>query len=116
MLPSWVIRYVDTNVLTQRSRYTTKHECCYHHVALLFRGRRLIAIGQNRAEQRGPYNMVHAEVDAIRAAGPNNLRGATLVVIRLGPRSLLNSAPCRVCAALIVKCQRSYGLRGCIHS
>lgn len=116
MLPRWVIRHIDHTVLSQRSRYTTKHECCYHHVALIFRSRRLIATGQNRAEQRGPYNMVHAEVDAIRAAGPNNLRGAILVVIRLGPRSLLNSAPCRVCADLIAKCQRNYGLRGCIHS
>jgi tRNA(Arg) A34 adenosine deaminase TadA len=116
MLPRWVERHIENDVLAQRSRYTTKHACVYPHVALLFQGRRLIAIGQNRAARRGPYNMIHAEADVIRNVGASRLRGATLVVIRLGPRSLLNSTPCPNCAALIEKCQREYGLRGCLHS
>ena len=116
MLPHWVIRHIDHAVLPQRSRFTTKHMCPYNHVALIFRGRQLLAIGQNRAEQRGPYNMIHAEIDAIRAVGTAHLRGTTLVVVRLGPRSLLNSKPCRACATFIEKCQRSYGLRACLHS
>lgn len=116
LLPRWVNRHIDDKILTQRSRYTTKHACVYPHVAMLFQGRRLIAIGQNRAARRGPYNMIHAEADVIRNVGAARLRGAILVVIRLGPRSLLNSAPCAQCAALIEKCQREYGLRGCLHS
>lgn len=115
-LPTWISRTVDAVVMPQRSRYTMKHCCVYSHVALLFRGRRLIAIGQNRVERRGPYNMVHAEADVLRSVSPAQLRGSTLVVIRLGSQSLLNSAPCATCSILIEKCQRAYGLRACIHS
>jgi len=113
-----VHRYIDTIILTQRNRFTMKH-CAvgYPHVALLFRGRKLLSIGQNRIFRRGPYSMIHAECDAIRSAGSlSNLRDAMLVVVRLGPSSLLYSKPCRTCDFYIQKCMREYGLRGCIHS
>lgn len=60
--------------------------------------------------------MIHAEIDAIRSVGTANLRGMTLVVVRLGPRSLLNSKPCATCASFIKKCQQMFGLRACLHS
>jgi tRNA(Arg) A34 adenosine deaminase TadA len=115
-LPLWVNRTIDTCVWSQRARFTTKHACVYPHVALIFRGRKLLTIGQNRVCRRGPYNMVHAEADAIRRVAPSALRGATLVVIRLGPRGLLNSRPCPTCQHLLEKCRREYGLRGVLHS
>ena len=55
-----------------------KHTCVYPHVALLFQGRRLMAIGQNRAARRGPYNMIHAEADVIRNVGAARLRGGNV--------------------------------------
>jgi hypothetical protein len=115
-LPTWIIRTVDTVVTPHRSRYTTKHSCVYAHVALIFQGKKIIAIGQNRVGRRGPFNMVHAERDAIRRVPPAALRGAVLVVIRLGPRGLLNSKPCAACEQLLQKCQRTYGLRDYLFS
>ena len=116
-LPSWVHRVIDTCVLPYRTRFTMKH-CAvgYPHVALLFKGRKLLAIGQNRIFRRGPYSMIHAECDAIRSIGLSQLRDATLVVVRLGPTSLLYSKPCRTCSFYIKKCMREYGLRNCLHS
>ena len=117
MLPTWVMRVIESDILTQRNRYVTKHCGIYRHVALVFKGRKLLSIGQNRISRRGPYSMIHAECDAIRSLNSlSDMRDALLVVIRLGPHSLLNSAPCRTCTEFIEKCQREYGLRRCIHS
>jgi hypothetical protein len=117
MLPTWVMRVIESVILPQRARYTTKHCGIYRHVALVFRGRKLLAIGQNRIGRRGPYSMIHAECDAIRSLNSlSDMRNALLVVIRLGPRSLLHSKPCRTCTEYIEKCQREHGLRRCIHS
>jgi hypothetical protein len=117
MLPTWVHRAIDTCVLPHRNRFMMKHSATgYPHVALLFKGRKLLAMGQNRIFRRGPYSMIHAECDAIRAIGLSQLRDTTLVVVRLGPTSLLYSKPCRTCTFYIQKCMREYGLRGCLHS
>lgn len=115
MLPTWVQKHVDCDVLSQRGRYTSKHMTS-NHVAILFKGRKVIAIGQNRL---GGRNTIHAERAVIEAVGDTaKLRGATLVVIRIGAgeHGLMNSAPCPACQCLIQKCMRAYGLRGCIHS
>ena len=120
-LPHWVSKHVDYDVLRTPSRFTSKHRTS-HHVAFVFKGRKVIAIGQNRVSERGGAirPTIHAEADAIRAVGDTaRLRGATLVVVRIGGHGhgqLMNSAPCRACQALIQKCQREYGLLGCIHS
>ena len=115
-LPLWMSRRLDTDILSQRSRYTTKHYT-HHHVALLFQGRRIIAIGQNRICTKGPHITRHAEVDVIRSLGDHSkLRGATLVVIRLAPSGILHSKPCSACEVFLHKCRREYGLRGWIHS
>ena len=118
-LPSWVTRTIDTHIYPQESRYTKKSRLNYPHVAILFRGRKILAIGQNRiSTTRGPDRItIHAEADAIRRLGDvSKLRGATLVVIRLSATGLGYSAPCPACSRLIQKCQRVYGLRGVIHS
>jgi hypothetical protein len=118
-LPTWVTRTLDTDIFPHAPRYTEKSRCNYNHVAILFRGRKILAIGQNRVSTRhGPRHvMIHAEADVIRQLGDvSQLRGATLVVIRIAPTGLRNSAPCPACSRLIQKCQRVYGLRGVIHS
>jgi len=116
LLPTWLNRHLDTDILRQRGRYTTKHRT-HNHVALLFMGRRLIAIGQNRVCNNGPRNTIHAEADVIRSVGDySKLRGATLVVIRIAPSGILNSKPCAACQCLLEKCQREYGLRSWMHS
>jgi hypothetical protein len=115
MLPTWVQKHVDCEVLSQLGRYTTKHTTS-NHVAILFKGRKVIAIGQNRL---GGRHTIHAERDVIEEIGDTSkLRGATLVVIRIGggEHGLMHSAPCQACQCLIQKCMRTYGLRGCIHS
>jgi len=114
LLPSWVCKHVDNDVLRTPNRYTTRHKT-YNHVALIFKGRKLIAIGQNTV---GGRNMIHAEAAAINAVGNRDkLRGAMIVVIRINRgMELMNSAPCQACQVLIRKCQREYGLLGCIHS
>ena len=124
-LPTWLNRHIDSDILTQKSRYTTKHYQ-NNHVAMIFQGRKILAIGQNRVADYGythregvlrRKNTIHAEVDAIHALGDlSKLRGATLVVIRLAASGILQSAPCPSCRCFLEKCVREYGLRGWIHS
>ena len=118
-LPTWVTRTLDTDIYPQVTRYTEKSRCHYTHIAFVFRGRKLLAIGQNRVSTRhGPdYITIHAEADAIRQLGDiSKLRGATLVVVRLSATGLRDSTPCPACSRLLQKCQRVYGLRSVIHS
>lgn len=115
-LPTWIYRYVDTDVMSQKSRYTTKH-ITHNHVALIFRGRKLLAVGQNRPFRRGFEKSIHAEYDAIRSLGDiTQLRGATLVVIRISSTGLMGSKPCAACQCLLNKCMREYGLRAVHHT
>jgi hypothetical protein len=115
-LPTWVHRHLDSSVLPQHSRYTSKHTT-HAHVAILFKGRKVLAIGQNRVGCRTGGMTVHAEADVIRTVGDvKKLDGAVLVVVRIAPTGIRYSKPCHACQCLIDKCMREYGLRGCIHS
>ena len=113
-LPLWIYKYVSSDIMSQKIRYTTKHRTS-NHVAILFIGRKVIAIGQNRL---GDRRTVHAEMDVIREVGDTaKIRGATLLVIRIGPQgNLLNSAPCTACQCLLEKCKKTYGLKSFLHS
>lgn len=126
MLPTYVQKFIDSQILSQANRYTTrltntsKHRG-NNHVAMLFRGHKVIAIGQNRVEITGrgkaKSNMIHAEADVIRSLGNvQKMRGAKLVVIRIAPSGIINSAPCQACQCLIQKCMKEYGLIGYEHS
>jgi hypothetical protein len=117
-LPKWVSRVIDTNIRSQHRRYTQRH-ITHSHVALIFRGRKLLAVGQNRPVCHGTYqNTIHAEVAAIRSLGDiSQLRGATLVVVRLSPAGeIRGSKPCSSCQCVLDKCVREYGLRSYFHS
>jgi hypothetical protein len=125
-LPSYVQKFVDTHILSQVQRYTSrltntsKHRGNYH-VAMLFRGHKVIAVGQNRVEITGRgkafSHMIHAEADVIRTLGNvQKLRGLKLVVIRIAPSGIINSKPCMACQCLLQKCMKEYGLKGYEHS
>ena len=121
-LPSWFLHLFADTIETHINRYTKKHTS-KNHVALICKGRKLLAIGQNRVASRlsgcgCQDRMIHAEVDAIKTLGDTSkLRGATLFVVRimiggeLGP-----SPPCKTCQPLLANCQRDYGLRSIQHS
>jgi hypothetical protein len=113
-LPLWIYKHVSNVILSQQSRYTTKHRTS-NHVAILFLGRKMIAIGQNRLGNR---RTIHAEMDVIREVGDTaKIRGATLLVIRIGTQgNLMNSAPCPACKCLLEKCKKTYGLKSFLHS
>lgn len=126
MLPTYVQKFIDSHILNQVQRYTSrltntsKHRGNYH-VAMLFRGHKVIAVGQNRVEITGRgkkySNMIHAEADVIRTLGDvHKLRGAKLVVIRIAPSGIINSKPCAACQCLLDKCMKEYGLIGYNHS
>ena len=121
MLPTWIQKEIEHAIFNQISRYTTKHNN-EHHVAILFKNRRIVSIGQNRLSQkmiRGGrrINTTHAEKDLIQSIRDmRTIRGAMLVIIRLGPQGVIHSAPCASCMCLIQKCMKEYGLRRCIHS
>jgi hypothetical protein len=116
-LPTWIHRVIDTDIKAQQNRYTMRHNT-HTHVALIFHGRKLLAIGQNSAVCHGAYRTIHAEVAAIRSLGDvSQLRGATLVVIRITEAGeLRGSKPCAACQRVLNKCMRTYGLRSYIHS
>jgi len=113
-LPTWVSKHVEHDILRTPGRYTGRHRTS-NHVAILFKGRKVLAIGQNTV---GGRNTIHAEAAAIRNLGNlSKLQGSMMVVIRIGKdSSLKNSAPCHDCQRLLQKCQRDYGLAGWIHS
>lgn len=113
-LPLWIYKHVSNVILSQQSRYTTKHRTS-NHVAILYIGRKMIAIGQNRLGNR---RTIHAEMDVIREVGDTaKIRGATLLVIRIGAQgNLMNSAPCPACKCLLEKCKKTYGLKSFLHS
>jgi hypothetical protein len=88
---------------------------------MLFRGHKVIAVGQNRVEITGRgkaySHMIHAEADVIRTLGNvQKLRGLKLVVIRIAPSGIINSKPCMACQCLLQKCMKEYGLKGYEHS
>jgi hypothetical protein len=120
MLATYIQKFIESNILSQLSRYTTKHTT-HNHVAMIFHGRKVLAIGQNRVMSRGrgsSFRMtIHAEADAIRMLGDyQKLRGSKLVVIRIAPSGIINSRPCPSCSALIQKCMKEYGMIGYEHS
>lgn len=94
------------------------------HVAVIYgKGGAVLATATNRVGSRsrgaGYSGMtIHAERAAMKAVGDvSMLRGATLVVVRVGRGGkALSSAPCKECSCAIASAMRKYGLRRVIHS
>ncbi len=89
------------------------------HVAFVYgRGGALLGMSTNRVGSRSSGagfsgQTIHAERAALKAVGDTNmLRGATVVVIRVGVGGkLMNSAPCHECKCHLESAMRKYGLR-----
>ena len=92
------------------------------HVASLYKRGILLARATNRVGSRSrgvgySDRTIHAERNVLRSVDLSMLRGATLVVVRVGRYGeLLASPPCRECRAHIEKTMRKYGLRNVYYS
>jgi len=80
----------------------------FHHGCIIYNKKHIISTGSNKKRSNGIlakygyYNcLLHAESDAILKADRNELKGASLLVIRIGKSKLCNSKPCSHCMALI---------------
>ncbi len=94
------------------------------HIAILMRGKRIIAIAKNRLGTRtrgcGFNTMtIHAEIAVIKKLGDmSQLKGLNLVVLRYGiePRYWTESHPCKDCMKFLNKCFDKYGLNRVYYS
>lgn len=78
------------------------------HGAIIFRGNSVIAARPNTRKTNPKlcnyteYPYVHAEQNAILAAGPGSTVGSSMLVVRIGADgNLRNSKPCPVCQQFI---------------
>jgi deoxycytidylate deaminase len=83
----------------------------FKHGAVVFDKRgRVISRGFNKTRtvpsalmKYYPKLLLHAECDAIVRASREDLKGASLLVVRVGPNKLCNSKPCIHCMSLILE-------------
>ncbi len=96
----------------------------YIHIALLMKGKRVIAMAKNKVGSRkqgcGYANrMIHAEIAVIKKFGNmKGLKGLTLVVLRYGPgiKGWVYSKPCPHCSIILEKIMQEYGLQKVYYS
>jgi len=96
----------------------------YIHIAILMKGKRIIAIAKNKVGTRtqgcGYANMtIHAEIAVIKKVGDlKALKGLQLIVLRYGPqmKDWTNSKPCSHCRLILEKIMREYGLQKVYYS
>jgi deoxycytidylate deaminase len=111
------------DIANQYSSYMKNHLNTSLHIAFVYgRGGALIAMSTNRVGSRSrgagfSKFTIHAERAALKAVGDNSmLRGATLVVVRIGSKGLLNSKPCHECKCHLEKAIHKYGLKKVYYS
>lgn len=94
--------------------------CNYQHCAMVVRNGKVLSAKTNRYRNATIARTVeevktlsyHAEYRAIRAAGIENCRGATIVVARVNATGPALSKPCKHCAELI----RTVGIKRIIYT
>ena len=97
----------------------------HRHIAGLFRGRELIAVGFNqrkshplqaRFSKNKDSIYLHAEIhciaNALKVIKYNELKYCTLFVIRVQEKGLTNSEPCKGCKSAI----SAFNIRKVVHS
>ena len=99
-----------------------KHNTSLHH-ATIIRRNKVLASAYNTVGTRSrgcgySDQTIHAERAVVKRLGDvSQLRGATLIVVRLNRQGeLRNSKPCHDCDLFLEKCMREYGLRKVIYS
>ena len=100
-----------------------KKHTSHQHLAIILLRKKVLATATNKIGTRSTGSghneyMVHAEIAVIKKLGDvSKLKGATLVVLRLGSGGqFLSSKPCTACHACLTKCIDTYGLRSIVHS
>jgi len=96
----------------------------HHHVAILHKRGKLLAIASNAVGSRSrgcgySDRTIHAELAVIKKIGDiKKLNGAELTVVRLNrsDKSVCSSEPCHNCKKTLTKCMREYGLRAVYYS
>lgn len=80
----------------------------FKHGAIIYNKHRVISRGFNKPRfvpsairKHYPKLFLHAETDAIVRATKEELKGSSLLVVRVGRNKLCNSRPCKHCLALI---------------
>lgn len=107
--------------------YTITENKCVHgtqyHYAEILKGNKVLASSRNRIGSRSrgcgwSDQTLHAERAAVKALGDlSQLRGCTLVVIRLNKRNeVVGSKPCGDCVKFLTKCMNKWGLNKVIYS
>lgn len=98
------------------------HNTSLHHATIVKRNK-VLASAMNRIGSRSmgcgySDQTIHAERAVVKRLGDiSQLRGATLIVVRLNKHGeLRGSEPCRDCRLFLEKCMREYGLRKVIYS
>lgn len=84
--------------------------CRFQHGCCIYNKRGIISTGFNKPRRlpylsKFGYNklLLHAESDAILKVDRRELKGASLLVIRLGKNKLCNSKPCPHCMSIITE-------------
>lgn len=91
----------------------------YVHYAEIRKGNKVLATSFNKVKACCETPSMHAERGVVKALGDINLlRGATLVVVRLGKNTneFKNSKPCPSCESFLKACMKKYGLSRVIYS
>lgn len=111
------------DIARQYASYVTTHLNTSLHIAFVYgRGGMLIGMSTNRMGSRSrgagfSKFTIHAERAALKAVGDNSmLRGATLVVVRVGKQGLMSSEPCHECKRHLEKAINKYGLKKVYYS
>lgn len=94
------------------------------HIALLMKGKRIIAWASNRVGTRtqgcGYANMtIHAEIAVLKKFGNlKALKDLRLIVLRYSPGydDWIYSKPCPICSRILEKIMRIYGLQKVYYS
>ena len=106
----------------QQNACSARHNTSLHHATIVKRNKVLAAaynaIGSRSKGCGYSDQTIHAERAVVKRLGDiSQLRGATLIVVRLNKHGeLRNSEPCYDCKLFLEKCMREYGLRKVIYS
>ncbi len=111
------------DIARQYASYVNTYLNTSIHIAFVYgRGGMLIGMSTNRVGSRSRGAgfskwTIHAERAALKAVGDNSmLRGAILVVIRVGKHGILPSKPCHECTCHLEKAMNKYGLKKVYYS
>ncbi len=106
------------NRFMEIAKETSKKSSYYHQLgAVVVKKNKPLSVGYNKPhkthpEAKTPFKTVHAEFDAIKKLSEDELRGATIYVLRNAKSGSRMAKPCRFCMELI----RLVGIKKVVYS